>query len=198
MEARLLAVSDLHVRYPENREIVAAMRPGSAADWLLVAGDVAERVADIEWALGTLRQRFATVIWVPGNHELWTRRSDPVQLRGEQRYQHLVQVCRGLGVLTPEDPYPVWDGPGGPARIVPLFLLYDYSFHPAGTDTQSGRAGPRLPGRRGVHRRVAALPRPLSEPGGVVLGPGRGHRPAAGWPAARAARGAGEPLPADP
>jgi 3',5'-cyclic AMP phosphodiesterase CpdA len=145
---RLLAVSDLHVRYPENREMVEAMRPGSRADWLLVAGDVADKAPDIEWALGTLRQRFATVIWVPGNHELWTRRSDPVQLRGEQRYQHLVQVCRGLGVLTPEDPYPVWDGPGGPARVVPLFLLYDYSFHPAGTDTKA--AGLDLAYRAGV------------------------------------------------
>jgi 3',5'-cyclic AMP phosphodiesterase CpdA len=148
---RLLAVSDLHVRYPENREMVEAMRPGSHADWLLVAGDVADRVADIEWALGTLRQRFATVVWVPGNHELWTRRSDPVQLRGEQRYQHLVQVCRGLGVLTPEDPYPVWEGPGGPgpdrATVPALRLLVPSGGH----RHQSGRAGPRLPGRCGVH-----------------------------------------------
>jgi 3',5'-cyclic AMP phosphodiesterase CpdA len=138
---RLLAVSDLHVRYPENREILERMQPTSAADWLLVAGDVADRAADIEWALSTLSQRFGTVVWVPGNHELWTRRSDPVQLRGEQRYQHLVQLCRGLGVLTPEDPYPAWAGPGGPVRIVPLFLLYDYSFRPVGApDKAAGLA----------------------------------------------------------
>ena len=31
-------------------------------------------------------------------------------------------------MLTPEDPYPVWEGPGGPATVAPLFLLYDYSF----------------------------------------------------------------------
>jgi hypothetical protein len=39
-----------------------------------------------------------------------------------------VALCRRLGVLTPEDPYPIWEGPGGPATVVPLFLLYDYSF----------------------------------------------------------------------
>jgi hypothetical protein len=33
-----------------------------------------------------------------------------------------------MGVLTPEDPYPVWEGEGGPLRVAPLFLLYDYSF----------------------------------------------------------------------
>ena len=39
---KVLAVSDLHVAFPENREIVADLRPESAADWLLVAGDVGE------------------------------------------------------------------------------------------------------------------------------------------------------------
>jgi hypothetical protein len=47
----LLALSDLHVAYPENRKIVAYLRPESAADWLLVAGDGGERFADIEWVL---------------------------------------------------------------------------------------------------------------------------------------------------
>jgi hypothetical protein len=37
-----------------------------------------------------------------------------------------------LGVLTPEDPYPVWEGAGGPVAIAPLFLLYDYSFRADG------------------------------------------------------------------
>jgi 3',5'-cyclic AMP phosphodiesterase CpdA len=132
---RLLAVSDLHVSYRENREIVAGLRPESAADWLLVAGDVGEIVSHIEWALRTLTERFAKVIWVPGNHELWTHQADPVQLRGEQRYRHLVELCRSLGVVTPEDPYPVWDGAGGPVTIAPLFVLYDYTFLPAGAST---------------------------------------------------------------
>jgi hypothetical protein len=42
---RLLAISDLHVGYPENREIVAGLRPSSDEDWLLVAGDVGEPCA---------------------------------------------------------------------------------------------------------------------------------------------------------
>lgn len=133
---KLLAVSDLHVAYPENRQIVQRLRPESGEDWLLVAGDVGERVADIEWALRTLRDRFAVVVWAPGNHELWTPRDDPVQLRGEQRYRHLVELCRQIGVVTPEDPYLVWDGDGGPVTVAPLFLLYDYTFRPPGTSTK--------------------------------------------------------------
>ncbi|MDT5035825.1 MAG: hypothetical protein QOE03_1010 [Micromonosporaceae bacterium] len=136
MSGTLLAVSDLHAAYQENRRIVEELRPPAADDWLLVAGDVGERAGDIEWVLRQLSGRFATVVWTPGNHELWTMRDDPVQLRGEQRYRYLVEFCRSLGVLTPEDPYPVWVGPDGPVLIAPLFVGYDYSFRPDGTATK--------------------------------------------------------------
>lgn len=134
-EGSLLAISDLHVGHPANRAIVEGLRPESPDDWLLVAGDVGDTVADIEWALTVLRRRFGTVVWVPGNHDLWTPPADPVRLRGVDRYRHLVELCRRLGVLTPEDPYPVWRGPGGPVRVAPLFLLYDHSWRPEGLDT---------------------------------------------------------------
>jgi 3',5'-cyclic AMP phosphodiesterase CpdA len=132
----LLAISDLHIGYQENRRIVEELRPVSDSDWLLVAGDVSEKVSDIEWALRLLGDRFEKVVWAPGNHELWTHPSDPVQLRGEERYRHLVEVCRDLGVVTPEDPYPIWTGPGGPVTVAPLFVLYDYTFRMPGVATK--------------------------------------------------------------
>jgi len=138
---RLLAVSDLHVAAAENRAIVEGLRPGHPEDWLLVAGDVAERVADFEWAMTLLASRFARVVWAPGNHELWTHPSDPVKLRGADRYRHLVEICRRLGVDTPEDPFPVWSGSGGPVVVAPLFVLYDYTFYPPGaTSMEEGLA----------------------------------------------------------
>lgn len=90
----------------------------------------------MERALALLSERFAKVVWVPGNHELWTHPSDPVQLRGEARYLHLVDLCRSLGVITPEDPYPVWEGADGPVTVAPLFLLYDYTFRAPGATTR--------------------------------------------------------------
>ncbi|MEL5959168.1 metallophosphoesterase [Streptomyces sp. CLV115] len=125
---KLLAISDLHVGYPENRLVVEGLRSTTDQDWLIIAGDIGELVSDIEWAVRLLGERFAKVVWTPGNHELWTPPDDPVQLRGEERYQHLVSLCRAAGVVTPEDPYPVWHGPGGPVLVAPLFLLYDYTF----------------------------------------------------------------------
>ena len=135
---RLLAISDLHVAHPQNRKIVEDLRPGQDNDWLLLAGDVGELYPEIEWALRTLAGKFKTVVWTPGNHELWTRRKDPVALRGEQRYLALVDLCRSLGIHTPEDPYPVFPGSGntGPVTVAPVFLLYDYTFRPDGALTK--------------------------------------------------------------
>lgn len=132
----LLAISDLHVGSARNRALVETLYPQSPNDWLIVAGDVAERSVDVLTALGILSERFAQVIWTPGNHELWTLPGDADSSRGEDRYRKLVDLCRSLGVVTPEDPYLVWDGPDGPVTVVPLFLLYDYSFLPDGAATK--------------------------------------------------------------
>ncbi|SNT48607.1 3',5'-cyclic AMP phosphodiesterase CpdA [Asanoa hainanensis] len=136
MTASLFAVSDLHVSHPENRAVVDRLRPESDGDWLIVAGDVGEIFGDVEATLRLLRRRFQTVIWAPGNHELWTHNSDPVRLRGVARYDALVRMCRDNGIVTPEDEYPVWRGAGGPAIVTPLFQLYDYSFAAPGTTTK--------------------------------------------------------------
>ena len=87
-------------------------------------------------SLRLLRQRYAKVIWTPGNHELWTLHQDPVQLRGEARYQALVQMCQDNDILTPEDEFAIWLGPTGPMTIVPLFQLYDHSWLAPGTRTK--------------------------------------------------------------
>ncbi|MET9230640.1 metallophosphoesterase [Lentzea sp. NPDC003310] len=138
---KLLATSDLHVSYQDNRDVVAAIAPPDPDDWLVIAGDVAEKFESIEWTLRTLRPKFAKVIWSPGNHELWTTKDDANQSRGEMRYKQLVELCRSLDVITPEDPYVTFDGPRGPVTVCPLFLGYDYSFRtPGATDVESALA----------------------------------------------------------
>jgi 3',5'-cyclic AMP phosphodiesterase CpdA len=133
----LYAVSDLHVSYPENLALVNdVLRPVTDRDWLIVAGDVGEIFADVERTLAVLAERFERVVWVPGNHELWTHPEDPCRLQGKARYERYVGLARNLGVLTPEDPYALWEGPGGPLVVAPLFVLYDYTFRAPGTRTK--------------------------------------------------------------
>lgn len=128
---RLWAISDLHLAGAVNRDALAAM-PAFADDWLILAGDVAERFDHLRLAFETCTRRFAKVLWTPGNHELWSVPEEDGQppKRGEDRYRAQVALARQYGVTTPEDPYPLWTGPDGPCVIAPLFLLYDYSFRP--------------------------------------------------------------------
>ncbi len=127
----LLAVSDLHLGHAANRRFVEDLRPESEEDWLIVAGDVGDSPEQVEWGLARLASRFAKVLWTPGNHELLSQR-DGSEPRGDARYRGLVELCRRHGAITPEDPYPVWEGPDGPVAVAPLFLLYDYSFGDGG------------------------------------------------------------------
>lgn len=126
---KLYAISDLHLANPANRDALTAL-PHFPEDWLILAGDVGETVEHLHFALRILTRRFARVLWVPGNHDLWTLPTDHHQERGEERYRLLVAVCRSYGVLTPEDPYVRWPGPGPACLLAPLFTLYDYSFRP--------------------------------------------------------------------
>ena len=127
----IYAISDLHLERKPNWEAFEKLE-AQPDDWLLLAGDICDSAQLFERAIETLRSRWKKLVWVPGNHELWTTSSDPSDARGEAKYRLLVDICRRAGVYTPEDDYPVWDGPGPRVRIAPLFLLYDYSFGPHG------------------------------------------------------------------
>lgn len=126
---KLYAISDLHVGFDENRSLWATMSD-HPDDWLILAGDIGETESHLLFTLQIATERFRRVLWAPGNHELWTLPRDAGGLRGEARYHRWVELCREHGVLTPEDPYVVWPGAGPPCVLAPLFLLYDYSFHP--------------------------------------------------------------------
>ncbi len=129
------AISDLHLGHAENRAILDGPPPrGCADDWLILCGDLGESLAQVGAAFHRLTPWFARLVWVPGNHELWTTEETAGVLGGLAKYEALVRLARDHGVLTPEDPYPLWHGEcsegSGPVRVCPLFLLYDYSFRP--------------------------------------------------------------------
>jgi len=121
----VFAISDLHVGHPDTAARLSEL-PAHPEDWLVLAGDLGESCAHLRAVLDIAVPRYARVAWVPGNHELWTTEGDGA---GPDKYDALVRVCHDYGVLTPEDSWPEIE-PG--LRLVPLFLLYDYSFGPAG------------------------------------------------------------------
>lgn len=126
---KLHAISDLHVSFEQNREAIATLA-AHPDDWLILCGDIADTPDQLDFALEELGRKFAKLIWVPGNHELWSV-PRKTALGGVARYEQLVEICRRHDVSTPEDPFPIWQGDGGPHVLAPLFLLYDYSFRPS-------------------------------------------------------------------
>ncbi|MEO8069924.1 MAG: metallophosphoesterase, partial [Acidobacteriota bacterium] len=141
---RLLAISDLHVGHRDNREALNSV--GSHLDdWLILAGDVGERPEHLALALEILTPRFAKLLWTPGNHDLWCPPDAIDRSRGQERYDELVSICRRYDVLTPEDEYAEWpDAPG--TFVVPMFLLFDYSFRPADVTRERALAWARESG----------------------------------------------------
>ena len=106
---KLWALSDLHLANRSNRELYGTL-PERPNDWIILAGDLGETELHVRLAIEIARERFARVIWVPGNHELWTvpaRQGVPAfpdaGLKGVDKYMRLVEVCQQLGAITPED-----------------------------------------------------------------------------------------------
>lgn len=103
--------------------------PSHPNDWLVLGGDLGETLGHVRYVLETLAPRFARLVWVPGNHELWTTDDG---LGGVEKYEALVALCHEYGALTPEDPYESLHDGEATRLIVPMFTLYDYSFAPPG------------------------------------------------------------------
>ena len=130
---RLLAISDLHLSKLVSLDPVKKIA-NHLNDWLILAGDIAENTEFFSASLEILASKFAKLIWVPGNHELWTEPAgcSEITQRGLRRYECLVDIARAHGVVTPEDEYLEWPGSEDKDNyiIAPLFLLYDYSLRP--------------------------------------------------------------------
>jgi hypothetical protein len=67
-----------------------------------------------------LARRFASVLFVPGNHDLWVRRAGDGETSLE-RFDRVCHIAHECGATT--TPFT-----RGPLSIVPLFGWYDYSF----------------------------------------------------------------------
>lgn len=74
-DMRVFVVSDLHTEYKENMEWVRRLSSvWYNKDVLIVAGDVAETYDNFVVTMSQLAERFHSIFYVPGNHDLWLRR----------------------------------------------------------------------------------------------------------------------------
>ncbi|CAA6655707.1 unnamed protein product [Spirodela intermedia] len=131
---RVYVLSDLHTDYEENMAWVNRLSMEYYANTvLLVAGDVAETYKNFVTTMKMLKDRFRSVFFVPGNHDLWCRREGGSFLHSLEKLNALLDVCRDLGVETGPG---IVDGVG----IVPLYSWYHESF-----DKEKDISGFRIP-----------------------------------------------------
>lgn len=124
---RVFAVSDLHVDYAPNRQWVNDLsRADHQRDVLLVAGDLSHKPERLLETMAALRARFARVVFVPGNHDLWVPSDGAAS-----SLDRLADLNRALEQLDVTLDSVIHEG----VRIVPLLSWYDFSF---------GVPGPRL------------------------------------------------------
>lgn len=82
---RLALTSDLHVEHhPEVVALVGERVRALGPDVLVVAGDVSSQLATLEAALAELRRAAPRLVFVPGNHDLWTLPGGP---SSRERYE---------------------------------------------------------------------------------------------------------------
>jgi Icc-related predicted phosphoesterase len=117
---KIFALSDLHVDYPDNmRWLQSLSMMDYQEDLLILAGDISDSVVLLESCFKQLSQRFKTVMYVPGNHDLWVIRSR--QKNSFEKFEFVQTVARESGIKTG-----AFESDG--LSIVPLLGWYDYSF----------------------------------------------------------------------
>lgn len=98
--AKIYAISDLHVDHPDNLKWVRNW-PSNVykQDALILAGDVTDNLQTLENCLRSLKNKFAEVAFVPGNHELWIRPKEGIR-DSVAKFRKIISLCDRLGVHT--------------------------------------------------------------------------------------------------
>ncbi len=117
---RVFAISDIHIDYPENwRWLNGLSRVDYRQDVLILAGDISDETGLLAEAFEIITQRFDTVLFVPGNHDLWVHRNGHKDSLARFDYIRRLAVDIGLAVEPVQ-----FDT----LTIIPLLGWYDYSF----------------------------------------------------------------------
>jgi len=118
---RVFAVSDIHVDFAPNAGWLAGLSTQDYRDdFLILAGDVCHSLRLLEGCLIALANRFRTVFYVPGNHELWVTRDDKTKTSLD-KFEEVCAIMKNCGVCGSA----LHDDK---LSIVPLLGWYDYSF----------------------------------------------------------------------
>ncbi len=117
---RIMTISDIHVDYKVNMAWALGISTQDyQEDILILAGDISEDVSKIKTIFKHLKSCFKMVLFVPGNHDLWVKSTDPEN--SMDKFLAIMALAEAEGVLTKPLELPQ-------VSIVPLLSWYDFSF----------------------------------------------------------------------
>jgi len=119
---RIFALSDLHTDFLENLKWLQKLSDNDYKnDILIVAGDISDKFDRFNKTLLLLRDKFKTVFFVPGNHDLWLREnhfSDSIQ-----KFNNIKKICEEFHIKTTPGKYKTNSGKNT-VIIMPVFSWY--------------------------------------------------------------------------
>jgi predicted phosphodiesterase len=117
---RLFVTSDLHIDYKVNLNWLAQLSDQDfREDALVVAGDLADTRGLIVEGFRLMKQKFHTVCFVPGNHDLWVIREKGMD--SLEKFSWLMEVAKEEGIQTGLTVWKDW-------VILPLHSWFDFTF----------------------------------------------------------------------
>ena len=119
---RVVAISDLHIDLKENREWLERLCDEDHRDeCLLLAGDLASGIKQVEAGLSRLVSSYGQVFFVPGNHDLWVK---PGEITDSLvRFHELRALCQSLSIS--DCPSELYEPSGNPRLVIlPIHSWY--------------------------------------------------------------------------
>lgn len=117
---RVFATSDLHLDYDDNKRWLEHLSTTDyQSDILILAGDISDDITLLTWCFSVLQSKFQQVFFVPGNHDLWVRRSRDIT--SIDKFEMIRDLANEYNIRMTPHHY-------GSLSIVPLLSWYDYSF----------------------------------------------------------------------
>lgn len=121
---RVFALSDIHADYQANADWVTDLSATAYQDdALIVAGDISHRPGTADTILAHLREKFAHVFFVPGNHDLWLREPEK-GMTSLDRFTRLMDICAARDIHTTPQRLQC-ASIGEPVWVVPLHSWYE-------------------------------------------------------------------------
>ena len=117
---RFFTTSDIHVDYKKNLELIKKISNTEYQnDVLILAGDLTHKETLLCETLLILKDKFAKLFFVPGNHDLWLKEKH--YSTSLEKFEAIMSFCNNNKIsIEPE----TFDD----VELIPLYSWYDHSF----------------------------------------------------------------------